>query len=148
MWNNNVPIDRDVRKCIGTISNYKRLEEHLNHPSLQDIKEGTASQLINWTCTSKWFNYNGHDEATSSQHCKDTAWKIRCFTKTLPTLDILNRKFPKLINNVCCVNRSTEETNDHIWLCPELDQTIRTDSELPYQNFEPVSRQIIAMHFR
>ncbi|GBC17948.1 ribonuclease H-like domain-containing protein [Rhizophagus irregularis DAOM 181602=DAOM 197198] len=91
MWNNNVPIDRDVRKCI----------------------EATASQLINWTCTSKWFNYNGHDEATSSQHCKDTAWKIRCFTKTLTTLDILNRKFPKLINNVCCINRRRKPTTTY-----------------------------------
>lgn len=45
MWNNNVPIYRDVKKYIGTISNYKRLEEHFNHPSLQDIKEVTASQL-------------------------------------------------------------------------------------------------------
>jgi hypothetical protein len=46
MWDKQVPmvpIDRDARKCIGTISNYKKLEEHLNHPSLKDIKEVTAS---------------------------------------------------------------------------------------------------------
>ncbi|PKK63668.1 hypothetical protein RhiirC2_788558 [Rhizophagus irregularis] len=75
-WNNEIPIDKDVRKCIGTISNYKRIEDYLNHPSLIDIKEATAQHIINWSCTSKWFNYNGHETATSTQHTKDTAWKL------------------------------------------------------------------------
>ncbi|PKY29581.1 hypothetical protein RhiirB3_391921 [Rhizophagus irregularis] len=51
MWNNEIPIEKDVRKCIGTISNYKRIEDHLNHPSLLiDIKEATAQHIINWSC--------------------------------------------------------------------------------------------------
>ncbi|PKY50869.1 hypothetical protein RhiirA4_467560 [Rhizophagus irregularis] len=102
-WNNEIPIDKDVRKCIGTISNYKRIEDHLNHPSLIDIKEATAQHIINWSCTSKWFNYNGHETATSTQHIKDTAWKIKRSTLNLPTLDILNRNFPKLIKNHTCL---------------------------------------------
>uniref|UniRef100_U9UUL7 Uncharacterized protein n=1 Tax=Rhizophagus irregularis (strain DAOM 181602 / DAOM 197198 / MUCL 43194) TaxID=747089 RepID=U9UUL7_RHIID len=59
-------IDRDVRKCIGIISNYKRLEDHLNHSSLKDIKEATASHIINWSLTSKWFNFNNHEAATKT----------------------------------------------------------------------------------
>ncbi|RGB35931.1 hypothetical protein C1646_667340 [Rhizophagus diaphanus] len=84
IWNDTIPIDKDVRKCIGTITNYKRIEDHFNHLSLFEIKEATANHIINWLCTSKWYNYS-HDTATSSKHTKDTAWKTKCSTLSLPT---------------------------------------------------------------
>ncbi|CAB4414594.1 unnamed protein product [Rhizophagus irregularis] len=71
MWNNQIPIDRDVRKCIGTIVNYKRLiGEHLNHSNPKDIKEFTANSVINWSVTSKWFNYN--DRSTHKRYSMES----------------------------------------------------------------------------
>ncbi|EXX68364.1 uncharacterized protein OCT59_029311 [Rhizophagus irregularis] len=98
------------------ISNYKRIEDHFNHPSLSEIKE--AILLI------------GHVPANGSiitdmkppqvQHTKDIAWKIKCSTLSLPMLDILNRNFPKLLNDLtlCLLCKSNVETNNHIWICP------------------------------
>ncbi|PKY62229.1 ribonuclease H-like protein [Rhizophagus irregularis] len=69
-WNEEIPLDKDVRKCIGTILNYRRLDEHFNHPSLKIIKESTKDHLIDWALSSKWFGYNGRNDTTSSLHSK------------------------------------------------------------------------------
>ncbi|PKY59867.1 ribonuclease H-like protein [Rhizophagus irregularis] len=70
-WNNEIPLDKDVWKCVGTILDYRRLDNHLNYPSLESIKNSTKSLLINWTLSSKWFNYNGRNDTTSPLHSKD-----------------------------------------------------------------------------
>lgn len=68
-----------------------------------------------------------HDSVTSSDHSKDTSWKIKTSTNSLPALDILNRNFPDLINNdvTCLLYHSATETNEHIWRCPSLLPYIR-----------------------
>ncbi|PKY60125.1 hypothetical protein RhiirA4_517364 [Rhizophagus irregularis] len=63
-WNNEIPLDKDVRKCVGTILAYRRLENHLNHPSLETIRDSTKNLLINWTLSSQWFNFNGRNDKT------------------------------------------------------------------------------------
>lgn len=73
IWNEQIPIDRDVRKCLGTISNFKKLEDHLNHSSLKEIKKATFNNIINWSITSKWLNFNGRD----SQQVHNTLKTLR-----------------------------------------------------------------------
>ncbi|RGB25208.1 hypothetical protein C1646_772049 [Rhizophagus diaphanus] len=97
MWNNEISLDKDVRKCFGTILNYRRIENHFNHPSLSFIKEATKNNLIEWLFTSKWFNYNEYNNSTHVKHTKNTKWKIRCSTLLLPTMDIIKRNYPTLI---------------------------------------------------
>ncbi|PKY44394.1 hypothetical protein RhiirA4_458687 [Rhizophagus irregularis] len=82
-----------------TIKNYRRFESHINHPSLSNIKEATKDNLIDWSLSSKWFKFNGRQDTTSIQHTKDTKWKIRCSTLSLPTLDIMHRNYPAIIGN-------------------------------------------------
>ncbi|CAB4435335.1 unnamed protein product [Rhizophagus irregularis] len=126
-WNNEIPLDKDVRKCVGTILNYRRLENHLNHPSLGTIRDSTKNLLINWTLSSQWFNFNGRNDSTSPLHTKDVKWKIRCSTLTLPTLDIMNRNFPLLIKDrtQCLLCEDHVETNNHLWECPDNYDTIK-----------------------
>ncbi|PKK77326.1 hypothetical protein RhiirC2_771468 [Rhizophagus irregularis] len=126
-WNGEIPLDKDVRKCIGTILNYRRLDNHLNHPSLKTIKDSTKSNLIDWALSSKWFHYNGHNDTTSSLHTKDLRWRIRCSTLTLPTLDIMNRNFPLLIKDrtQCLLCDNIIDSNNHLWECPNNYDRIR-----------------------
>ncbi|CAB5181195.1 unnamed protein product [Rhizophagus irregularis] len=127
-WNDEIPLDKDVRKCVGTILNYRRLDNHLNHASLESIKNNTKNLLINWALSSKWFNYNGRNDSTSPLHTKDLKWKIRCSTLTLPTLDILNRNFPLLIKDrtQCPSCHNHVETNIHLWECPDNYELIKS----------------------
>ncbi|EXX67215.1 ribonuclease H-like domain-containing protein [Rhizophagus irregularis DAOM 181602=DAOM 197198] len=127
-WNNKIPLDKDVRKCVGTILNYRRLDNHLNHASLESIKNDTKNLLINWALSSKWFNYNGRNDTTSPLHTKDLKWKIRCSTLTLPTLDILNRNFPLLIKDrtQCLSCQNHVETNIHLWECSDNYELIKS----------------------
>ncbi|PKY59610.1 hypothetical protein RhiirA4_482490 [Rhizophagus irregularis] len=85
-------------------------------------------------------NFNGHNDTTSPQHSKDTKWKIRCSTHTLPTLDILNRHYPLLMNgfNQCFFCENENETNDHLWTCPNIRMTIQ-------QLFIDLSTKLIAL---
>jgi hypothetical protein len=126
-WNDSIPLDKDVRKCVGTILNYRRIEEHINHRSLEHIKQATKENLIDWGLSTKWFNYNGRNNTTTEKHSKDTKWKIRCSTLSLPTKDILHRNFPLLLpedklNCFFCDN--FVETNDHFWTCTQMRDLI------------------------
>ncbi|PKK57646.1 hypothetical protein RhiirC2_797669 [Rhizophagus irregularis] len=120
-WNGEIPLDKDVRKCVGTILNYKRIKNHLHHPYLSFIKNATKDNLIDWSLSSKWFNFNGRNDSTNEKHTKDLKWKIRCSTLSLPTLDILNRNYPLLINNniTCLFCEIEPENNHHLWTCKD-----------------------------
>ncbi|PKY23739.1 hypothetical protein RhiirB3_438036 [Rhizophagus irregularis] len=126
-WNNEIPIDKDICKCISTILNYRRLDLHLNHPSLKFIKKSTKDSLIDWSLSSKWFHYNGCNDTTSIKHTKDLKWKIQCSTLSLPTLDVLNRNFPLLIKDRvnCLLCNEATESNEHLWICNQNYGTIR-----------------------
>ncbi|PKY17728.1 hypothetical protein RhiirB3_430406 [Rhizophagus irregularis] len=126
-WNEEIPLDKDVRKCIGTIINYKKIEDHIQHPSLSFVKDATKNNLIDWSLSSKWFNFNRQNDSTSEKHTKDLKWKIRCSTLSLPTLDILNRNYPLLINNniTCLFCDSDSESNHHLWMCKNTREIIK-----------------------
>ncbi|UZO27864.1 uncharacterized protein OCT59_020051 [Rhizophagus irregularis] len=120
-------VDKDVRKCVGTILNYRRIETHLNHQSLGPIKQATKDNLIDWSLSAKWFDYNGRNDTTTIAHSKDTKWKIRCSTFSLPTKDILHQNFPLLLpadKLNCFFCNNILETNDHFWTCLQLRTTI------------------------
>lgn len=34
LWDDKIPLDKDVRKCVDKIINYKRIDNHLNHQEL------------------------------------------------------------------------------------------------------------------
>ncbi|RGB33902.1 hypothetical protein C1646_761191 [Rhizophagus diaphanus] len=128
MWNDDIPIDKDIRKCIGTMLNYRRMENHLNHPSLNFIKKASKDNLIDWAISSKWFNHNPYNDTTNIIHSKNMKWKIRCSTLSLPTMDIMHQNYPLLLQTIklCFFCKEAPETNSHIWVCPTLYPTIQT----------------------
>uniref|UniRef100_U9T1V0 Uncharacterized protein n=1 Tax=Rhizophagus irregularis (strain DAOM 181602 / DAOM 197198 / MUCL 43194) TaxID=747089 RepID=U9T1V0_RHIID len=85
---------------------------------LQFYTDGSyQNNSTDWSLSSKWFNFNGWNDSTSEKHTKDLKWKICCSTLSLPTLDILNRNYPLLINNniTCLFCDSDPESNHHLW---------------------------------
>ncbi|GES91093.1 ribonuclease H-like domain-containing protein [Rhizophagus clarus] len=64
-------------------------------------------------------DYNPYDSSTSSPLTKLRAWQIKTACNQLPTIDILDRNYPKIIYKCTaywwCNNVS--EINDHIWSC-------------------------------
>ncbi|EXX64464.1 hypothetical protein RirG_142450 [Rhizophagus irregularis DAOM 197198w] len=131
-WNNEITIDKDIRKTVGKIIDYRWLDNHMNHNNLSDIYKFTQHNMINWSLTSKFFHHNSRDTYTDDKHSKDISWIIKSSTGTLPTLDFLNRNFPKLIKDdtKCMLCNSAEESNDHIWKCPTLLPHIRSTFRL------------------
>ncbi|PKY52718.1 hypothetical protein RhiirA4_470530 [Rhizophagus irregularis] len=87
-----------------------RIDNHLNHNELADIQETYDSLAL----TTKWLNFNAHKEPTSNKHTKDVSWKIKTSTNTLPTLDILNRNYPNLIQ---VAGKILRENADKLSLC-------------------------------
>lgn len=126
IWNSELPIDYDIRKAIGTIINYNHIQNDLDHSNLHEIKLATANNLINWHASQKWFHYNSSSEGTSSSATKSLGWKIKSSNNLLPTLDILNRNYPTLIQGctLCLLCNAMEDSNAHFWSCPALSYDI------------------------
>ncbi|CAB4431037.1 unnamed protein product [Rhizophagus irregularis] len=121
MFNDELIIDRNIRKTTKKIINFRNIERHLSHKSLHHIKEFTTDKLINWEYTQDWFNYNPFTKATSQSYSKHVSWRIKCSNYALPTLDSLNRNYPDILKGfdtcfLCCL---AQESNEHFWTCPE-----------------------------
>lgn len=116
---NAIPLDQDIRKVIGTIINYQRIDNHLSHQELADIKVATANNKIDWPATMAWFHHNSHPIGTSPNNVKQHKWIVQILTNTLPTLDLLNQRYPCLLNgfSICFQCNSATETNHHFWKC-------------------------------
>lgn len=128
VWNDEVLLDKDIRKYVGKIIDFRWLDNHLNHRNLADIRLFTQKQMINWAVTSKYFHMNGRNDTTSKLHSKDVSWKVKSSINSLPTLDTLNRNFPDLIKDQtnCLLCDNAIETNEHLWRCASLLPHIRT----------------------
>jgi hypothetical protein len=85
-----------------------------------------------------WFKYNSFTKPTSQQFSKHISWHIKCSNNNLPTLDILNRNYPNLLNNydTCFMCSSTKETNDHFWNCPKVLKLITPIFDAHYNKFK------------
>jgi hypothetical protein len=61
------------------------------------------------------------------QHTRFTSWKIKNASFNLPTLDILNQNYPRIMNQLkSCFHCNIEnETNEHFWICPETISQLR-----------------------
>ncbi|CAB4482912.1 unnamed protein product [Rhizophagus irregularis] len=70
-------------------------------------------------------NFNAQDSNTSFAHSKDTAWKIKTSINTLPTLDILNRNFPDLIQNkTTCLMSTFTQLAYFNWIYKDLPPSV------------------------
>ncbi|PKY17906.1 hypothetical protein RhiirB3_430623 [Rhizophagus irregularis] len=113
-------IDRNIRKTIKRIINFQYFERHLKHKNLHKVKDYALNNLIDWEFSQLWFKYNSFSKPTSNQYSKHISWRIKCSSNNLPTLDILNRNYPELLDNfdTCFLCSAAKETNDHLWNCP------------------------------
>lgn len=127
IWNKKLPIDRDIRKTMGTIIQATHVQNHLAHDLSQDQNGSSFYHEIHWTTSRNWFQHNTSPIGTSAVATKDLAWMIKVSTNTLHTLTILDRNFPRLIKGrtTCLLCHSEEETNLHFWNCPVLLPTIK-----------------------
>lgn len=121
MFNDELIIDRNIRKTTKKIINFRNTERQISHRSLHHIKDFTFAKLINWEYTQDWFNYNPFSKATSQSYSKHVSWHIKCSNYALPTLDSLNRNYPDILKgfDICFLCSTAQETNEHFWTCPE-----------------------------
>ncbi|PKK63163.1 hypothetical protein RhiirC2_789305 [Rhizophagus irregularis] len=115
-------IDRNIRKSIKRIINFQYFERHLKHQNIHRIKDYALNNLIDWEFSQIWFKYNSLSKPTSEQYSKHVSWRIKSSSNNLPTLDILNRNYPDLLNNheTCFLCLTEKESNDHLWNCPRV----------------------------
>ncbi|CAB5212412.1 unnamed protein product [Rhizophagus irregularis] len=128
VWNDEVVLDKDIRKNMGKIIDYRWIDNHLTHNNLTDIYTFTQRNMINWDATSRFFHLNSRNDSTCSLHSKDLSWKVKSSTNMLPTFDILNQNFPDLITDKdtnCLLCNNTLEMQTHLWTCPVLLPHIR-----------------------
>jgi hypothetical protein len=117
IWNNELPIDRNIRKSIGKIEQFQRFEHHLSHKQLNGIRKAHCKEAINWLWTNMWMKYNPYDRPTSLKLQHRYSWNLKNSTFNLPVLDILNHNFPSIIKDRtdCLLCNSSVETNNHLW---------------------------------
>ncbi|POG60069.1 ribonuclease H-like domain-containing protein [Rhizophagus irregularis DAOM 181602=DAOM 197198] len=83
--------------------------------NIQHIKTQTCHLTFNntttvdhWEYSQLWFKYNSFSKPTSKQYTKHISWRVKCSSHNLPTLDILNRNYPELLQNYeTCILCST-----------------------------------------
>lgn len=107
-FNNTTTVDRNIWKSIRRITNFQYFEWHLAHQNLQKVKHYALNNIIDWEYSQLWFKYNSFSKPTSKQYTKHISWRVKCSSHNLPTLDILNRNYPELLQNYeTCILCST-----------------------------------------
>ncbi|PKB94808.1 hypothetical protein RhiirA5_438002 [Rhizophagus irregularis] len=122
IFNNNIIIDRNIRKSTKRIINFQYFDQHLKHKNLHKVKDYALDNVIDWEFSQLWFKYNSFSKPTSEQYFKHISWKIKCSNNNLLTFDILNRNYPELLENfdTCFLCSNNKETNDHLWNCSQV----------------------------
>lgn len=128
-WDNKFPLDHNIRKSIRSILQYTHIQNHLCHKAPDLINTSKDYKHIHWAITQKWFCHSADVIGTSPQTSKDLSWKIKTSTNTLPTLDMLNRNYPRILNGhiTCLLCNNFSDSNSHFWRCPaNFDRTSDT----------------------
>ncbi|CAB4436715.1 unnamed protein product [Rhizophagus irregularis] len=63
VWNDEVVLDKDIRKNMGKIIDYRWIDNHLTHNNLTDIYTFTQRNMINWDATSRFFHLNSRNDS-------------------------------------------------------------------------------------
>ncbi|CAB4377837.1 unnamed protein product [Rhizophagus irregularis] len=88
MFNNDIIIDRNIRKTLKIPLNFRNIERQMSHKPLQVLKSFTINHIINWEFSQLWINYNPFQKATSDSYSKHVGWRIKCSNYALPTYRI------------------------------------------------------------
>ncbi|GBC13240.2 ribonuclease H-like domain-containing protein [Rhizophagus irregularis DAOM 181602=DAOM 197198] len=113
-----INIYTDSNNCINTFNDLhspkltarrfqklNNLKAHSDNP-LNDAADILAKE--DWEYSQLWFKYNSFSKPTSKQYTKHISWRVKCSSHNLPTLDILNRNYPELLQNYeTCILCST-----------------------------------------
>ncbi|PKC58987.1 hypothetical protein RhiirA1_470111 [Rhizophagus irregularis] len=108
------------------------------HQNLQKVKHYALNNIIDWEYSQLWFKYNSFSKPTSKQYTKHISWRVKCSSHNLPTLDILNRNYPELLQNyeTCFLCSTHKETNEHLWNCPQVLILLTPIFEEHYNKFK------------
>ncbi|PKB99500.1 hypothetical protein RhiirA5_429585 [Rhizophagus irregularis] len=140
IFNNDTIIDRNIRKTLKIPLNFRNIERQISLKPLQTLKSFTLTHIINWEYSQLWINYNPFQKITSESYSKHVGWRIKCSNYALPTLDVLNRNFPDILNgyDLCFLCSSTIESNEHFWICPksiDILKSIFRNHEQKFQSY-------------
>lgn len=94
----------------------------LNNSSLKPVEQHILNGHIDWTFIQQWMRYNPTNSPTSESLYKKQGSRIKKSNFIHPTLDILQRNYPKLYstNMLLCKECETHTaTNSHLGICPK-----------------------------
>src|SRR5205085_150208 len=112
-------IDQDARKTIKKIQNLRQYDNFLKHSNIQHIRSSIMRNSIDLKWTYMWMKFSPFDAPTSSEFSLYQSYKLKYHLNQLPTTDILNRNYPRLIEHLnCFICNKTPESNLHLWRCP------------------------------
>ena len=136
IWNDEIVIDKNIRTTINNIQHNIQFSKLFNHNHTKQYKHHIKTNKISFYWTQKWFAHNPLTSTTSIQTSIFSGHKLKYFSKNMPTTDILHHNFPNLITSQlkCLRCNQTEETNDHLWQCPESQIYIYNASRMIYCN--------------
>jgi hypothetical protein len=128
IWNNELPIDRNIRKSMNKIEQFQHFEHHLSHKQLNSIRKAHCKKAIDWLWTNIWMKYNPYNRPTSLKLQHYYSWNIKNSTFNLPVLDILNYNYPSIIKNCTeyLLCNPSIETNAHLWNCSIILELLYT----------------------
>jgi hypothetical protein len=92
----------------------------VSNSSLTPINDHIINGSIDWYFTKLWINYNHYDSPTCEKLARKQGSKIKKANFLYPTLDILQRNYPKLYpsHKLPCMSCQTHtDMNLHIALC-------------------------------
>ena len=117
-WSPNIVIDQDARHTLKIIQQFQQFNKLLKHPSLKLLQKYISRNQVDLKWTNLWFNHSPFDIPTCAKKSILQGSKIKYTLNILPTTDVLNRNYPKLIQPLLCFSCTKHlESNIHLWRC-------------------------------
>jgi ribonuclease HI len=119
-WNHMYIVDRNIRSFANTPIQSTLFNSVVSNSSLTPINDHIINGTIDWYFTKIWINHNHYDSPTCEKLSRKQGSKIKKANFLYPTLDILQRNYPKLYPNnsiPCTLCQTYTDSNLHIALC-------------------------------
>ena len=121
-------VEKNTRKFLKHISQNLHRGSWTAHHTSKATVDAAEKHDIDWQMYREILKTDGKFKSgfTSTKTTRLRAYIVKLMTNTLPTMDILHRKWSIYLNDLCPRCTKTIETNDHVWNCEQSEQTLKT----------------------
>ena len=125
---NHTAVTGNIRKHIKHINQNFHRGSWFNHWTADRLKSEAEKSDIDWKATKAILEVDGKTKSgfTSMRTSMFKTYITKLLTGTLPTADVLYKKWSIYQDDLCPRCRELPETNDHIWNCRRATRSINT----------------------